>query len=410
MADDPQPLSEQVAILQDDIRDLKDRLRSEGLKAAEVNRHDSVITKVSALKHLKSQLDMDDPARDEALLASRREVEEQERVQKQKVAASQRDLLRTELEKAPRPLVQRKIFHLFRFTGSGGSFRYEPPARLNAEQTAFGDGPDPCPAVYVTEKWDGTTMQATSRHIFQRVDLWGKRKGGDPSQRYDLRLVAFRDEGFGNEWRGLDFVDADGRIAQALGPHLHALAGLETGLCVYFEVVHTDINTTFKHLSGFCGIRVFDFSRSASHVDESGVGGQFVPFGETITLSERHCLPIVGWEFCERLDPSEIWAKLAEGRLYSGADAYLEGFVVRESGVCATLGGRIAKARVEEVARGGADGSVTFTPGAAVGVSSAATPPASPSASQAIATLGHRSSYTPGISLEELRAIGVSRS
>merc|ERR1712070_796170 len=119
-----------------------------------------------------------------------------------------------------------------------------------------------------TEKWDGTTMQATSRHIFKRLDLWGKRKNADPSQRYDLRLVGWRAED--GRWRGLDFIDADSRLHQAITPYLHQLEKLDDGLCVYFEVVHTDINVTFKHLPGFADIRVFDFSRSPSSSSSSG--------------------------------------------------------------------------------------------------------------------------------------------
>lgn len=70
--------------------------------------------------------------------------------------------------------MQRKIFHLFRHTGTGATFSYEPPPRFNSEQCGFG-GSGPSPSIFVTEKWDGTTMQATSTHIFKRLDLWGER-------------------------------------------------------------------------------------------------------------------------------------------------------------------------------------------------------------------------------------------
>merc|ERR1712187_443661 len=109
--------------------------------------------------------------------------------------------------------VQRKIFHLFQHSGNGDSFCYEPPPRLNLEQTGFGAGADPCPAVYLTEKWDGTTMQATSNGIYKRLDLFGKNKPKDPAQRYTVRLVAWRDS---DVWHGLDFIDADVRFQEAL--------------------------------------------------------------------------------------------------------------------------------------------------------------------------------------------------
>eukprot|EP00435_Cladocopium_sp_Y103_P019318 s2060_g4.t1 len=101
---------------------------------------------------------------------------------------------------------------------------------------------------------------------------------------------------------------------------------------------------------------VFDFSRSA------GGSGKFLPFSETIELAKRYDLPLVGYEYrqklsaedCDQLDGgykrelSEIWSDLsaAQTRHYATAAALLEGFVVREAGE----GGRIAKARVEQLA------------------------------------------------------------
>lgn len=87
---------------------------------------------------------------------------------------------------------------------------------------------------------------------------------------------------------------------------------------------------------------VFDFSRSA------GGSGKFLPFSETIELAKRYDLPLVGYDYREKLCPEEIWSDLsaAQTRHYATAAALLEGFVVREAGP----GGRIAKARVEQLA------------------------------------------------------------
>lgn len=348
-------ISESVADLAQEIRELKAQLSKEGLSSDAINRHEEVLAKVAKLRELKSQLAGDDPARDEAILARQRAEREALRKKQQALAEEQRKALKVEEQRAQRPLVQRKIFHLFHHAGSGDSFHYEPPPRLNAAQCGFGEGSDPCPSVYVTEKWDGTTMQATSSHIFKRLDLWGgKRKSADPSQRYDLKLIAWRGEDTGGAWRGLDFIDADIRVKEALERHLPSLDALDEGLCTYFEVVHTDINSTFKHLPGFADIRVFDFSRAerseAGNSSATQPSGRFLPFEETIAIATRVGLPIVGWEKHDRLDAEKVWLELhaARRRNYATAAAPLEGYVVREAGE----GTRIAKARVEHLLPG----------------------------------------------------------
>mmetsp|Transcript_70774 Transcript_70774/g.124867 ORF Transcript_70774/g.124867 Transcript_70774/m.124867 type:complete len:411 (-) Transcript_70774:29-1261(-) len=334
---------QQIDALAAGVRELKASLKAQGLKGLEVNRHEEVVKKVELLLQLKSQLSSDDPAGDEAFFARQRQEKEEAQRRKQADLEEQSKALQAEQEKAPQPLIQRKIFHLFQHAGSGASFCYMPPPRLNSKDTGFGEGDIPHPAVYVTEKWDGTTMQATSTHIFKRLDLWGKRRDGqDPSQRYDLRLLAWRGEDTGSAWRGLDFVGADSRLFEALSPQLERIASLEAGLCVYFEAVHTDINANFKSLPGFAGIRVFDFSRSEG-------AGRFLAFEETIDLAACYGLPIVGWARREQLVAEDIWQELAfaaaEERQYATAPAPIEGFVVREAG----SGGRIAKARVEQL-------------------------------------------------------------
>jgi multidrug efflux pump subunit AcrA (membrane-fusion protein) len=337
-------ISEQVVVLANEIRDLKACLAAEGLTKDSINRHEAVLSKVSALQALKKNLASDDPSRDEAILARLEEERRQRHRQQQADAADQQRELQAAEKAAKKPLVQRKIFHLFCHAGSGDTFCYEPPPRLNAGSTGFGEGAVPHPAVYITEKWDGTTMQATSTHIFKRTDLWGKKKKADPADRYDLKLVAWRTED--RSWHGLDFAEADVRFSQALRPYLPNFEMLDDGLCVYFEVVHTDINANFKHIPNFADIRIFDFSRAPPA--SSSRGGGFLPFEETIRLAAQFNLPIVGWEYCQRVDAGSLWAQLsaaAAGREYATAEAQIEGFVVREAGE----GGRIAKARVEHV-------------------------------------------------------------
>lgn len=329
-----------IETLQEEIRQLKARLKASGLSSKQINQETEVLTKVQHLQALKAQLGADDPNRDENIQARLRQEEEQRHgQQKAQVQRERQEIEAVEAQVEPKPLVQRKIFHLLQTEGTGTTFHYAQPPRLNAKDTKFGEGDQPRPEVYITEKWDGTTMQATNAHIFRREDKWGKRKPGERlDDRYGLRLVAWRDNG---EWRGLDFVEADRRVAEALRPHLASLARLEDGLCCYFEVVHTDVNRAFKDLPGFADIRVFDCSRA----------GTFLPFDEALALAARHGLPVVDYER-RALDEEEIWREVLEaarsGRHYATAAAPLEGFVVREAG-----GGRIAKVRVEDLVRCG---------------------------------------------------------
>lgn len=344
MTGSSQDVHKDLDLLSAEIRQLKADLKKQGLSSSEINRHQAVLDKVFQLQELKKKLDSTDPARDEIFFERQRE--ERKVAQKQKQADMQAQTMRLKAveERAPQPLIQRKIFHLFAHRGTKATFHYEQPPRLNGEDCGFGVGDNPHPPVYITEKWDGTTMQATSTHIFKRTDLWGKRRDGNASQRYGLRLLAWREDPAGG-WQGLDFIDSDSRLAEALSLHLDRLASLEPGLCVYFEAVHTDINVNFKHMPGFADIRVFDFSRANSDAD----GGRFLPFEETIRLAALYDLPMVGWARTDQLDCQDVWQQLvcarAESRPYATAAATIEGFVVRQAG----SGGRIAKARLEHL-------------------------------------------------------------
>eukprot|EP00929_Paragymnodinium_shiwhaense_P092783 TRINITY_DN5277_c0_g2_i1.p1 TRINITY_DN5277_c0_g2~~TRINITY_DN5277_c0_g2_i1.p1 ORF type:complete len:371 (-),score=128.23 TRINITY_DN5277_c0_g2_i1:274-1386(-) len=331
-------LEEQIGALGEEIRVLKQALSAQ-LPSAEVNKHEGVLAKVAELRTLKAQLGSGSALTEEAFRAKQKAEKDSAKEKHDALAKSQAAELKRAQKEAPIPLVQRKIFHMFEHRGSGDKFCYAPPPRLNAAQTGFGAGEVPNPAVYITEKWDGTTLQATNTHIFKRLDLWGKRKNGaDPSQRYELRLIAWRGAETNAEWCGLDFIAADPHIAEAVGPYLQLFEKLEDGLCVYFEAVHSKINATFRHLEGFAGIRVFDSSR----------GDKFLPFEETIELAETIGMPLVAWQQVAELTAAELWRQLCEAsqQQYSGVPAALEGFVVREAGA---EGWRIGKARVENL-------------------------------------------------------------
>ncbi|CAK9044799.1 unnamed protein product [Durusdinium trenchii] len=416
----------------------------------------AVVAKVQELQRLKSQLSSDDPRTDAAFFARQKQEAEDAQKQKQADLTHQRaelkvlirdawqsgDLLRLALGTGPtfhyEPLSCELTRRSVSRTGSrrvetedpSEEVWFKPPPRLNSKDCGFGAGEEPNPPVYITEKWDGTTMQATAQHIFKRIDLWGcanwRRAPRAPRA---PRTCADGD----GAWRGLDFLEADQRLLEVgrlrvwvrvdsdsslIAEHpvasvdwfrgfLRSMSGLVHGADPT-DAVHTDINANFKHLPGsfvqgkpLAGIKtwyfllsvVFDFSRSGSH----GVG-RFLPFDETIELAKRFDLNVVidqwlceaqeaniweyadigillsnvllsigrsslrrtsgrvlkGADMCVRrflLRMSyyavELWADLekASKRHYATAPAMLEGFVVREAGA----GGRIAKARVEQL-------------------------------------------------------------
>merc|ERR1712187_178194 len=153
-----------------------------------------------------------------------------------------------------------------------------------------------------------------------------------------MGLIAWRDDAA--SWRGFDFLEADVRFQECLANYLPRIAALDPDLCVYFECVHTRVNSTFQHVGGVADIRVFDFAR----------GDRFLSFDDAVLLASRFQLPLVGWERCEKLDAALMWSKLdaARSRHYDSVPAPLEGFVVRE-----VSGPRIAKARVEHLKEDG---------------------------------------------------------
>merc|ERR1712007_119217 len=150
--------------------------------------------------------------------------------------------------------------------------------------------------------------------------------------------------------------NVESTISQGVKPYLDRIAALPEGFCVYFEVIHTDINTTFRHLSGLADIRVFDFAErddahacgldALSSAPHNWGGGSFLPFGKVLSLAAAHGLPCVAHRR-SKLTASSLWTELAaaksEGR-YHDVDAPLEGYVVRSE-----QGDHVAKARVEYV-------------------------------------------------------------
>ena len=217
---------------------------------------------------------------------------------------------------------QRKIQHLLASSGTGTAFRYHP--RLSAAAgLAEGD------AAFLTEKWDGTTVQATRDFVAKRFDNF---KAGDPrkhaapeEQRYRLERLDWGD-------------NAHREIKRAVAPHKGALGRLAPGLCAFFEAVGPKIQARYRHLPSSHGIRVFDFARD----------GRFVGWRETVSLAAEYGLPLVAYEEVPALSLGALLERLGQPNLtYAGADAALEGWVLRGAG--AANAAAIAKVRVEDL-------------------------------------------------------------
>lgn len=220
------------------------------------------------------------------------------------------------------PRTQRKIYHALESSGSGDHFCYY---NKFSRKSRFVEGE----TVYVTEKWDGTTVQATNTAVFKRLDQFKK---GDPRKHTASEQERYRLE-------QLDLDSSQNKyIASAVERYRETFARLPSGVCVYFEAIGSHIGPRFRHLDEtFYDIRVFDFARD----------GVFLSFDDTIALAGEYDLPLVHYEEIENVTVAALVERLSGARSYHDIEAPLEGFVLRDI----TDQGRIAKIRVEDLAK-----------------------------------------------------------
>ena len=202
---------------------------------------------------------------------------------------------------------QRKIENLMAHEGEGDNFRYF--SRIN-EKVDFCKGD----LVYLTEKMDGTTMQATNNGVYKRFERQRARKAKNwhklsEDQRYSLERV-----------------DLESRqncyIIEAVSPYLDLFSRLPKGTCVYFEALGPHIGSRFKNVELPETIRVFD----------SAQNGEFSGFASTVELCQRIGLPIVAHSAPVELNLTNILTELASKPQYTDYASPLEGYVVRSIG------------------------------------------------------------------------------
>jgi len=306
-----------------ELRALKEKLVEQGVQ--DVNAHEDVMRLVVDLKTAKAELPADSPLSETSFKKEKQKAGELKKKACQEAREKHKKRLKEALKTLKPPHVQRKIYHMFATQGAGETFQYVGPVLNNDLPTAFSQQ-EP---MVLTEKWDGTTYEATSRGIYQRLDHGQK---AAPEDRYELTLRAWRE---GDSWEGLEFVDP--KVVMALRPHLDVIAKLEDGLCVYFEICHRNINVSFRCLEeNWCALRVFDFS------DDTG----FLPYDRVRELMNKYDLPCVGT--VATVGPGwtqeQLWEELRKTKTmgYQGLPPgpSLEGLVLRS-------GHAIAKARVE---------------------------------------------------------------
>ena len=209
------------------------------------------------------------------------------------------------------------------------------PSKFNTAKTGldFSSG-----TIIATEKWDGTTLQATKHGIFKRRDLIArgdeKKFGASEQERYSLIQVDIEHPSYKN-------------LRKAIGTHKEAFKMLPEGVTIYFEGCGPRIQTRFKEALSTPGlIRVFD----------SSLNGEYLPFTKTAQLAAQFGLPIVhSFIFSTSANPKSpqdlvdfIVNAQTYSTKYTGAETELstpvevEGYVFRD----AADPTRIAKLRI----------------------------------------------------------------
>lgn len=310
----------------DDVKDVEAMVarQAEIIREMKAQRQEktAIAVAVGELLRLKSLLPVGHSLRPEEVA---RRNEEAAQDAKTLVVAERLERLKSLEHRASKiqfPLCQRKIHHIFRHEGSGHSFHYV-PEEVHPDCKDWVGSP-----IIVTEKWDGTTVQATSEGIFKRADNFKRgsqaKRGVSASDRYRLELL------------DLD-AEENVHIRQAVAPHLAALAALEEGLCVYFEALGPG-------MGGGPGISarnayallVFDFS----------VDGRFMLWPDVERLARQYDLPLVHSWRLESFDPAMLYRQLTDYARYAVfpptfSEEPFEGFVLRHLADA----DRIAKAR-----------------------------------------------------------------
>lgn len=199
---------------------------------------------------------------------------------------------------------QRKIGHVLVSAGEGRDFHY-----TRAPAAPF----DLSKPILVTEKVDGSTMQARNGKPFKRYDNFkagdSRKHGASEEERYRLEACSREKP---HERYYLDAFDVYADAFLRVAPHLW----------VYFEAIGPKIGARYRGLGEGPTIRVFDVSDA----------GAFLPFGETDAIAHRAGLPVVATHTLTFGDVAGLISLLSEAQSRDAAlpTHDLEGWVLRQ--------------------------------------------------------------------------------
>lgn len=201
--------------------------------------------------------------------------------------------------------IQRKIHHLLQSEGQDDTFHYLPHLRALFDLTK---------PILVTEKVDGSTMQAIRGEPWKRFDRFKK---GDPQKRlvpeedrYELRPCERNDPSL--QWYLKSFGVCLAQFVRFGETHPNHW--------IYFEALGSKISARYKNLEPT--IRVFDVSEES----------RFLFFEEAVTFAVDAGLPAVSyhWETFNNLENLLKSLAGATSRDCGFPPHQLEGWVLRQ--------------------------------------------------------------------------------
>ena len=212
---------------------------------------------------------------------------------------------------------QRKIYHILKSEGTGKDFKYLPELSISFDLSKL---------IHITEKVDGSTMQALGGELYKRYDNFGKNN--------PLKATAIEAERYRLDKCSRD-IPAEKHYWSCYDAHAEAIKEFGSrfpNTWLYFEALSSKIGARYTGLSPT--IRVFDTGRD----------GEFLKFNDTLRHVETVGLPVVADRFQTFGDLAGLLLALSESTSTDSAlpPHKLEGWVLRQ-------GDLIGKIRVDDL-------------------------------------------------------------
>ena len=214
-------------------------------------------------------------------------------------------------------MVQRKIHHILKSSGNGKDFHYLPELAIQFELDQI---------ILVTEKVDGSTLQAKGGELYKRYDNFSKndprKQTATEQERYRLDKCSRSNPSEKWYWQSFD----------AYRPQFERLGLHHPDIWVYFEALGSKIGARYPGLGPT--VRVFD----------AGTETAFEPFRGAGEVADAYALPMVFYYYRQFSGLEHLLADLQSA--VSGdiglPEHKLEGWVLRQ-------GDLIGKIRVADL-------------------------------------------------------------